>query len=180
MIVFDTETTDLPMPEAAPIEQQPHIVEFAGIKLDDKTLKEVGRIEFLCKPPVIIPPESVKITGITNEMVKGKPPFVSYIPLLVDFFLGERVLVAHNLSFDVTILRYSLSRYGRVTSFPWPPTQVCSVELTIGLKGYRLNLGALYEIATGRHMAEAHRAMKDTEHLVEVCRWFKKKNMLPI
>lgn len=178
MIVFDTETTDLTQPEAAPIEQQPHIIEFAGIKLDDKTLKEIGRMEFLCKPPVIIPPESVKITGITNEMVKGKPPFVSYIPLLVDFFLGEWVLVAHNLSFDVTILRYSLSRYGRVTSFPWPPIQICTVEATLNMKGFRLNLGVLYKELTGEDHKDAHRAMPDVEALAKVVRILRKKGII--
>ena len=42
MIVFDTETTGLPLPETAPLESQPRIIEFAGIKLDHD-IKEIDR-----------------------------------------------------------------------------------------------------------------------------------------
>lgn len=178
MIVLDNETTNLTMPEAAPLDQQPRIIEFAAIKLDDKTLKETERIDFLCDPRMIIPPESVKITGITNEMVKGLPPFLAHVPRMVDFFLGQRTVVAHNLSFDVTILRYELQRLGRVTSFPWPPEQICTVEATMGLKGYRLKLGDLYELLMGKPMKEAHRAIVDVEALCDCVRALRKKKVI--
>ncbi len=178
MIILDTETTNLAAPEAAPIEQQPWVTEFAAIKVDDKTLKELERLEFMCRPKVPIPSEAVQITGITNEMVKDKPPFSAFVPRLIDFFLGERCMVAHNMSYDSTVLRHELNRLGRVTSFPWPPQQYCSVELTLHLKGYRLNLGALYEIATGSQIKEAHRAMADVESLFKVVKWLRKQRIL--
>ena len=66
MIVFDTETTGLPAADAAPLAKQPHIIEFAAIKLDEDTLEEVSRLEFLSKPPIDLPPIITKITGITD------------------------------------------------------------------------------------------------------------------
>jgi len=165
MIIFDTETTSLTAPEAAPIEQQPWIMEFAAIKVNARSLKEIARLQFLCKPPVPIPLESIKITGITNEMVANKPPFAAFFPRLQDFFVGERYIVAHNLSFDVTALRHEISRLGKVTAFPWPPRQICTVEKTLYMKGYRSSLGALHEELFGNPHEDAHRAMVDVEAL---------------
>ena len=186
MIVFDTETTNLTAPEAAPIEQQPSIVEFAAIKLEEvhsgkkkmPELVEVARFEFLCNPRVPIPLESIKITGITNEMVAGKPPFSAFCPALTDFFLGESTVVAHNLSFDLSVLYHELRRLGRVTAFPWPPKQICTVEKTMGIKGHRMNLGDLHKHLTGKEHKDAHRAMADVEALVRVVIELKKKGML--
>lgn len=177
MIIFDNETTNLTVPAAAPIEQQPCVMEFAAIKVDDK-LCEIARMEFLCDPRRAIPLEAVRITGITNDAVKGKPPYLSHVPAIVDFFLGERELVAHNLAFDVSVTKYELMRIDRVTSFPWPPKQICTVEATIGLKGYRLRLGELYEILTGKSMKEAHRAMVDVEALLDCVRVLRKRKMI--
>jgi DNA polymerase III epsilon subunit-like protein len=178
VIVIDNETTDLTAPEAAPIDQQPYITEFAGIKLDDKTLKETARHTFLCKPKVLIPPKAVEITGITNEMVAKCPPFVHFFPSLVDFFLGERIVVAHNLSYDIAVLYYELKRLQRVTLFPWPPKQICTVELTLSFKGYRMNLGDLHAELTGKPHKDAHRAMADVEGLVDIVRALRKKGLL--
>lgn len=178
MIVIDNETTDLTAPDAAPIEQQPYITEFAGIKLNDKTLKEEGRLTFLCKPRILIPPRATEITGITNEMVAKQPPFVAHLPKLIDFFLGERFIVAHNLSYDVAVLRYELQRLNRVTAFPWPPKQICTVELTVSFKGFRMNLSDLHQELTGKPHKDAHRAMADVEGLCDVVRALRRKGLL--
>ncbi len=177
MIILDTETTNLAAPEAAPIEQQPWVTEFAAIKVDDK-LKEVERLEFLCRPKVPIPAEAVQITGITNEMVKDKPPFSAFVPRLIDFFLGERCMVAHNMSYDATVLRHELNRLGRVTAFPWPPVQICTVEQTLSIKGFRINLGDLHLELTGKPHKDAHRAMADVEALYRVVKELRKRKVM--
>lgn len=177
MIIFDTETTNLVAPDAAPLDQQPYIVEFAAIKVDEKTLKEVARLEFLAKPKVPIPLESIQITGITNEMVKNAKPLAAHFPALVDFFFGCRTIIAHNLSFDLSVLRHEFTRLGKVTAFPWPPEQICTVERTLQLKGYRLNLGALHLELTGKELKEAHRAMADVEALARCVRALRKKGL---
>lgn len=180
MIVLDNETTNLAAPEAAPLDQQPWVTEFAAIKLEDRKgkLVETARMEFMCRPKVPIPQEAIEITGITNEMVKDKPPFVAFVPALVDFFLGERTVVAHNMPYDITVLRYEMKRIGRVTSFPWPPVQICTVEKTMGIKGYRMNLGDLHLHLTGKPHKDAHRAMADVEALVRVVQELRKRKVL--
>lgn len=180
MILLDTETTNLTAPEAAPLDQQPHIMEFAAIKLDDKSLLEKDRLDFLCNPRVLIPPESVKITGINDAMVAKRPPLVTFFGQLVEFFLGERIVIAHNLAFDIGVMKYEFMRLGRLTAFPYPPIQICTVEKTINLKGHRLALGDLHLFLTGKPHSDAHRAMPDVEALVRVVRELKKKGMLEL
>jgi len=173
VIVFDTETSGLIGPQNAPLDTQPEIIEFAAIKLDDHFLEEQGRLTFLCKPSREIVPKITEITGLTNEDLKGQPSFARKLPLVEDFFRGERFCAAHNCGYDIGMMELELRRLNRVRRFPWPTEQLCTVELTTDIKGYRLKLGQLYEIAMGKPMAEAHRAMVDVEHLVEVVRWLR-------
>lgn len=177
MIIFDTETTNLTAPDAAPIEQQPSIVEFAAVKLDAK-MKIIQRLEFMCKPHTSIPLESIQITGITNEMVKDKPPFSAWFSELAAFFLGEEEVVAHNLSFDIACLKYELQRLGRVTAFPWPPVQICTVERTLNIKGFRMNLSDLHLHLTKKEHVGAHRAMADVEALMRCVLKLRKDGVL--
>lgn len=178
MILFDTETTGLLLPDVADLKKQPKIIEFAAIKLCDETLKEKGRLDLLINPNEEITPFITKLTGITNEMVLGKPCFADAIGSIVDFFLGERTLVAHNLGFDSSVLRNELKRLGKEFQFPWSPDWVCTVERTFDIRGRRLKLSDAYELSTGKEFKEAHRAMKDVEALVEVVRFLKKEGKL--
>lgn len=178
MIIIDAETTSLTAPGAAPIAQQPYIMEFAAINVDDKTLKPVKELQFLCRPPVPIPKESVEITGITDKMLMGEKPFAWHFPTLVNQFLGERFVAAHNLAFDLSALKYELMRMDKLLAFPWPPTHICTVEKTLFLKGYRLNLSQLHELATGKPHEGAHRAMADVQALLRIIQWMRKKDLL--
>ncbi len=178
MIVFDTETTGLVQPKAAPIAKQPQIIEFAAVKLDDKTLKQKGQIEFFCNPGKPLPDKIVEITGITDGVLKDEPPFSANYKSLVDFFLGEEIMLAHNLAFDRDLLAFELMRIDRLTQFPWPPVQKCSVELTYGIKKHRLNLAKLYEMAFGEKFKDAHRAMSDTKALARVVRWMREEELV--
>ncbi len=172
MIVCDTETTGLIEPMSLPLDRQPHIVEFAAIKLDDVTLEEVGRMEFLCKPPVQLTPEIMGITNLTNEILADKPPFAFYFEELVEFFLGQRHFVAHNAAFDASMIAFECRRLGLGGRFPWPRNHICTVEKSNHIDGFRLKLAQLHEKATGEnHINHAHRAMADTEALVKGVRW---------
>lgn len=170
MIVFDTETTSLTEISGAPIDQQPRIVEFYGAKLDDQTLEQTDTLSFLCNPGILIPKESVAITGINDDLVRYEQPFVSHLEDLTNFFLGEKIMVAHNLPYDRDVLYYELKRIGAEYRFPWPPTHVCTVEQTFHFLGYRLNLGELHRLMLGEPHKEAHRAKADVDALIRIIR----------
>lgn len=167
MIILDTETTDLLAPEAAPLSQQPSIIEVAAIRVNPRTLEEIGRMQFLIHPRFLVTEKTTLITGITNDMLKDQPPFAARFNELVDFFGGQRTMVAHNMTFDRDCLFHEFRRLGKERAFPWPPKQICTVELTYHFHGYRLNLSKLYAELTGKERKDAHRAMPDVETLLE-------------
>lgn len=167
MIIFDTETTGLLKQDLLDLDDQPQIIEFAGIKLDDKTFEEKERISFLINPEKEIPTAITKITGLKTDDFKDEKSFDFYYEKICDFFLGEKYLIAHNIGFDVGMLRVELERIGMLTKFPFPPVQICTVNSTMQIKGYRLNLTSLHQHLFDESLHKAHRAMNDVEALTK-------------
>lgn len=178
MIVFDTETTNLTNPDLVALDQQPKIIEFAAIKLDDFDLLEIERLEFLCNPGEPLLPEVTAINHITDEMLQGESSFAAHYWDLANFFLGETTMVAHNMSFDKALLKFDLMRIGKEFSFPWPMNQICTVEASFSINNKRMRLGDLHKHCCGEEFKDAHRAMPDTEALVRCVRWLRKNNLL--
>lgn len=106
-VVFDTETTGLNPG------QGDRIVEVGCIELIN--LLPTGReFQIYINPGRPVSEATVRITGITNETLRGKPPFES--PLVVDRlleFFGDSPIVAHNAEFDRGFLNYELELMGR-------------------------------------------------------------------
>ena len=150
---------------------QPHITEFYGVRVDENW-DVVSEFETFVKPPIPIPEIVTKITGITDQMVAGAPKFIEIFDGLVEFFIGARTMVAHNLPFDSGVLLNELIRHGLEHHFPWPPTWHCTVEISRPIKNKSIKLGVLHEIATGRpHVEDAHRAKSDVMALVRSYKW---------
>jgi DNA polymerase III epsilon subunit-like protein len=173
MIVFDLETTGLPLADGADINLQPRITEFGAIKLDDD-FKETEKLEFLVNPGIPLSPQITKITGLTDNDLKDKPPFVARFEEISEFFLGERKLVAHNLPFDRTVLKFDLERIDKVTAFPWPPEQICTVEVGETVWNKKRKLGDIYKEITGNEHKGAHRSIADVRALIEIVKWYGK------
>lgn len=165
VIILDTETTGLPLPSSANLEEQPQIIEFAAIKCSTNTGRVLGEISQLIDPGVPIPEEITKITGITDKHVKGKPTFAEFLPDLAKFFKNADMMVAHNLPFDKSMMEFELRRLG-IEDFPWPPKEQCSVELFEHLLGYRPKLKDLFEHYTGNPLNQTHRALDDVQALM--------------
>lgn len=178
MIIFDTETTGLPKPTVVPLDQQPHIIEFAAVKLSDQTLHEVDRTTFLVNPGVPLEPIITKITGLTDKHLANEKPFSAFYLPLVRFFLGEEMLVAHNAPFDVALLTFELQRLDMLNRFPWPFKHVCTVERTMHLTGSYLKLEKLYALLFDKDPQQKHRALGDVEILTDVVRELRRKGVL--
>lgn len=168
MIVMDIEATGLLQAMITPLVYQPHIVEFAAVKLDNKSFTPTGQLTFMCKPPIPLPETFVKITGIRSGDVASCKPFATYFPSLCKFFLGEIALIAHNASYDIGVLSCELQRMDKTCAFPWPYMPICSIEATAPYFGRYLELQALYQMVMNQPMSSAHRAMVDTEALVAI------------
>lgn len=178
MIALDWETTGLLKPDACELHLQPFGIQFYACKFNESG-KIIKEIDTYLKPPVPIPQIITDITGITNHDVRNAPKFIEIYDDLVDLFLGERTVFAHNCSFDMGILNVELLRHDLETRFPWPVNQVCTVEASYPINNKRMKLGQLYQLATGKtYIEKAHTAKADTKALVDCVLWLKKEGFI--
>lgn len=71
----------------------------------------VGTFETLVNPGVRLPPDIVYLTGITEAMVAPAPMIESVLPAFSEF-IGDAVIVGHNVRFDLAFLRANRTRLG--------------------------------------------------------------------
>jgi len=165
-LVFDTETTGLLLPKVADLSKQPRIIELALVRIEHG--KIVSEHEWLIDPECPLPAVITKITGLTDDDLKGKPKFRQLLGEIEEAFAGADLLIAHNAPFDVGVLTTELQRCER-TGFPWPAETLCAVQEFMHLKGRRLKLTQLYELKLGKDLKQTHRALDDVFALAEIC-----------
>ena len=115
-LIFDTETTGVPKNYRALITDNnnwPYIVQLAWILIDSENNKIIERKNYIISlpPNIIIPEESIKVHGITNKImrergIKAQIAFNEFLNALNK----TDILVAHNINFDVSVLRAELFR----------------------------------------------------------------------
>jgi DNA polymerase III subunit epsilon len=98
--VIDLETTGGSPTECA-------ITEIGAVKLRGGEC--LGTFQTLVNPGCAIPPEIVVLTGISQAMVVPAPRIEQVLPSLLEF-VGEAVIVGHNVRFDVGFLQAALER----------------------------------------------------------------------
>jgi DNA polymerase III epsilon subunit-like protein len=116
-IIFDTETTGIPT-RSWNFEGQPRIIEIAALKVDPRG-NIIDRLESFINPETKIPAKITKITGIKCEDVENAPTFRIFLPKLIDFFGDSNEvgrIIAHNLSFDLKMMKLELDRCVRFQS----------------------------------------------------------------
>ena len=103
-VVLDLETTG-----GSPVSCE--ITEVGAVKFRGGEL--LGTLQTLVNPGLPIPPEITYLTGITEAMVGPAPTIDAVLPSLVSF-VGNAVIVGHNVRFDLSFLGAAMDRYG------WP------------------------------------------------------------
>src|SRR4051812_13585386 len=113
----------------------------------------------LVNPETTIPAEIQALTGITNDMMAGEPPFAALAGALLER-RGGGVFVAHNARFDCGFLRHEFERAGR----KFLAKTLCAVRLSRRLypehRGH--NLDSLIE-RHGIDCRARHRALGDAD-----------------
>lgn len=177
-VLFDTETTGLIDNRTVGLERQPHVIEFYGCVADLKKGKVLKELEFLIQPPKLslITDIITKITTITPETVKDAPVMGVVADKIFKFLEGAPVVIAHNLSFDLEMMDIEAQRLDR--KIKWPKQRLCTVEQTVHLKGFRLNLSNLHQHLFGEKFDGAHRAKVDVMALLRCCTELVKREVL--
>ncbi|MCU0508560.1 MAG: exonuclease domain-containing protein [Anaerolineae bacterium] len=159
-------------------------LETTGLSPERDAILEVGAVKYVDGAPVEtfdtllnpgrpIPYEVTLITGISNEMVIGKPPFEQVAPALRRF-VGPAPIVGQNIAFDLGFLR----RHGLFVENPTYDTWELASVLAPGLPSYSLGSLALH---FGIPSPNGHRALNDAEvtaQLFEILR--ERAAMLPL
>ena len=117
-VCVDVETTGLPSKYNAKVEELevwPYIVQFSWIvyDTDEMDLLEIKDYIIKLKNNMLIPSESTKIHGITNEMMLEKGKSIEQV--LYRFYedLGKSsMVIAHNLKFDKSMVHVESIRNG--------------------------------------------------------------------
>lgn len=144
------------------------ITEIGAVKVRGGVV--LGEFATLVDPQRSIPPQIVRLTGITTAMVCDAPTIDAVLPMFLEFAdLGRgAVLVAHNAGFDVGFLRAAARR----CEIAWPrPPVLCTVRLARRVlsreeaPSVRLaSLARLFAVAT----QPTHRALDDARATVDV------------
>ena len=101
-VVFDLETTGL-YPN-----KDDSIIEIGAVKIKNNEI--IDRYDELIYPGKVLSEEIIKITGISNEILKDKRTEKECI---VDFmkWVGNSIMVAHNAKFDISFLDCAYLKY---------------------------------------------------------------------
>ncbi|WP_439470434.1 DNA polymerase III subunit epsilon [Brevundimonas sp.] len=101
-IVLDTETTGFD-PKTGD-----RLIEVGCIEIMD--LLPTGRTyHTLVNPERLIPPDAIRVHGITDDKVKDAPKFAEIVQELSDF-IGDAPVIAHNAQFDRNFIDFEYAR----------------------------------------------------------------------
>jgi len=159
-VLIDTETTGLELNGGH------RVIEVAALELVND-LPTGRHFHALLDPERDIPEEAVRIHGITNAHVAGKPRFAEIADELLAF-LGDSKLIAHNAPFDLAFLGSELGRLGLPP--PDPSRMIDTLEMARArFPGLPNSLDALCRrFAIDPSARTTHNALLDCKLLAEV------------
>ena len=190
ILVFDTETSDLPRDwrrPASDVDNWPHLVQIAWIVCDLR-FKVKRSFSTLIRPEGWeIAPGAQRVHGIsTKKALKRGVPVATVLPAFDAELEAAGLVVAHNLEFDQAIMTAEFIRIGLPHHFDdvagfctmRGTTEYC--HLTPKKYGeYKWpKLSELHAICTGRLHTGAHDAMGDAEAVVRCLRALQKAQAL--
>jgi DNA polymerase III alpha subunit (gram-positive type) len=179
VLAFDTETTGLIESRIKRAQFQPYVIQFCGWLVDLEKNEVRDKLETFIRPPS---PEHLDAEGvkksskITWDMVKDKSDFAGYACLIREMIESAPAVAAHNLVFDRDMIDLEMKRYG--VTVKWPERQICTVEVSNHINGYRMTLTDLHSLLVGSEFTDAHDAVADVAALTRCLVEMEKRDWL--
>ena len=180
-LIFDTETTGMVQFRKPPEdESQPDLIQLGMLLVETSDWKPRARHSLLVQlaDGVRIEPGAQEAHGISEEDCAryGVAPVVA-CSLFNQACMQADIIVAHNLSFDTSIMKTALYRIGNKPHRLDGRQHVCTKEASTdvlklpGKYGYKWpTLAEAYRHYAGREIEGAHDALVDTEACLQVFR----------
>lgn len=172
-LIFDTETTGLPLRDSAPytdFSNWPRMVQLAW-QVHDETGKMVHARNRIIKPEgFTIPYSAEKIHGISTEKATAEGiPLADALSEFQKDLDQSRLIIGHNIAFDIDIVAVEFLRSGIQNQFTEIPrlctkessTEFCAIPGGKGGKFKWPNLSELYRKLFNESFAGAHNAAFD-------------------
>lgn len=159
-VALDLETTGL-SPDSC------YILEIGAIKVIDGQVADTYETFVQC--PVPIEPRVRELTGITDEMVSHGKPESQAIQELLEF-VGDYVLLGHNIKFDYGFVKATAMRNGMKYEAKAIDTLKIARKALLGIEKRSLEyLCEYYGITT----ETSHRALEDAKAAMELYKIFR-------
>lgn len=167
---FDLETTS-PNPRDARIVQIAIVQLFPRQPEGEGTFGYTERKEWssLINPEMPIPPDSTKIHGITDEMVKDAPTWGQVAPRVIKAFQNADFLGFNIARFDMEVIGAEFKRVGVSTETPAGTQKPRIVDpYVIWTKREKRTLSDALQYYCGRPLVGAHSALADVQAAIDV------------
>ena len=157
LVVVDVETTGTD-PKMA------DLVEIAAVRLRNGAITD--RWSSLVNPgrPIV----GNQMHGLTDADVSGAPTAADAVRQCLDF-VGDAVIVGHNVGFDIGFIEAALADGTRIERGRYLDTLVIAREGYPDLENYKLDTLSRF---FGIELAQSHRAIPDAEATANLLTWF--------
>jgi len=103
-VALDLETTGLDV-------RRVRVVQVGAVALSGARILDAPRLDQKIDPGIAVPPEATRIHGLSDSDLAGAPRFADFAPALRELLAG-RVVVGHQIAFDLAVLRHEAARAG--------------------------------------------------------------------
>ncbi len=154
-VVFDLETTGLK-------KETDKIIEIGAVKVKDGEV--VDKFSAFINPGIKLSDKIVKLTGITDDMLKDASPEEEVVPEFLSF-CGDAVLIGHNVGFDIGFIRRFATSVGTEVNNTVVDTLGLARTLYGDLKNHKLDTVCDH---LGVSLLNHHRAVDDAKATADI------------
>ncbi len=184
IVVFDTETTGLPVKGDILLPDQPWVVQMGAVLLED--FEQTRTLNALVCPPegIVFHERAVATHGLSEELCRSEGrPIKDVFAEFRDLCDGIDMIAAYNLAFDDQIMRSCSLRldpdsYSEKPIYPANAQRHCIMNHATNFLRGRRKLEQAYLQLLGKPLTDAHDAFADTLAAVEVFKALIAKTMV--